>query len=229
MNLWPIVIVGLVGLMAGLFSLSWPFVQTLNPATPPGMLLRLVETIAGASDLSALITLYGEEGQEITARVYYLRTPALRLELISPQELEGEIYTLRKIEAGWLLVHWRPREKTGIESRLTVPEWEETLALIELNRLRQAIWLTQVNVTRAEDGALEVRGKFGPFRRVLVWLDPDTNLPTRLKVIGEETLDITIEELQLNQDLTLRDLLSLPEQPEVWIQTSGARATGSGV
>lgn len=219
---WTVAAVALVGLGAWLAVLGWPFLQTLAPESPPGQLLRVAEALSGAQDLVARVTVKGEGDEPVKVLVRYIATPAVRVDLLEPEALQGELYTLRPIVDGWLLVHYRPREEAGVEVLVDAPEW--LTGLFNVPRLRAGIQLGHIAVSSPASKVLDVRGPPGPFQRLVVHLGDDDLLVEQLVVYGMANgrevavLEAHIEELALDQGLEFRELLSLPQPARRWFR-----------
>lgn len=219
---WTVALVALVGLGAWLAVLGWPFVQTLAPESPPGQLLRVAETLSGAQDLVARVTLKGEGNEPVKLLVRYIAAPAIRVDLLEPEALQGELYTLRPIVDGWLLVHYRPREESGVEVLVDAPEW--LTELFNVPRLRAGIQLGHIAVSSPASKVLDVRGPPGPFQRLVLHLGDEDLLVERLVVYGVEdgqdvaVLEVHIDELALDEGLEFRELLSLPRPARRWFR-----------
>ncbi|MCR4392371.1 MAG: hypothetical protein NUV94_06295 [Candidatus Acetothermia bacterium] len=218
---WLILTVGILGALVGLTVMLWPLIEPLAPDRPAGKLLALLDTWAGVRDLSARVALRRSGEHELEVRLLYLSNWALRADLLAPEEVAGEIYALRPVPDGWLLVHYRPRIDLGIETRLTSANLEALLPTISLDQLRLAVRLGQVKVTAPEEGTLEVQGRLGAAHRVLLRLEETTGLPREIVLFsaqGDELLHISILELTINPGVELRDLLSLDPLPGQWLR-----------
>ncbi len=219
---WTVALVALIGLGAWIAVLGWPFLQTLAPESPPGQLLRVAEALSGAQDVVARVTLKGEGDEPVKVLVRYIAAPAVRVDVLEPEALRGELYTLRPIVDGWLLVHYRPREESGVEVLVDAPEW--LTGLFNVPRLRAGIQLGHIAVSSPESRVLDVRAPPGPFQRIVLQLGDDDLLVERLVVYSVEdgrevrVLEAHIEELSLDQGLEFRDLLSLPQPARRWFR-----------
>jgi len=119
-QLWPLI---LVGLLASLVVSSVPWLVTLDPSRPEGMLVQVLQTLQAARDLDAHIILTGPKGPAVALELRWLRGEnggALKISFLSPKELRGEAFTLRS----GLLAHWRPDPQgdEGVIVRLTLPQ-----------------------------------------------------------------------------------------------------------
>jgi len=119
-QLWPLI---LVGLLASLVASSVPWLVTLDPNRPEGMLVQVLQTLQAAHDLDAHIVLTGPEGPAVAFQLRWLRGEeggALKITLLAPKELRGEMFTLRR----GLLAHWRPDPQggEGVIVRLNLPQ-----------------------------------------------------------------------------------------------------------
>jgi len=198
--------------------------RTLNPDSPPARLLALLEALAAAEDMVAHVVLDGEEGAPIEAHLSYVDGPAARIDLVAPQTLHGEVYTLRAVMEGWLLVHFRPGESAGVEVRIQLPEWLDRL--LDLGRLRMGIRMGHIAVSSPQPGELEIGGPFGEISRAVLRIDPDE--PLALERIELYTLEggaerrmvaLDILEIDYNVGLEYREVLAFPEAPQRWIRT----------
>ncbi|MFO8034604.1 MAG: hypothetical protein R6U88_05520 [Candidatus Bipolaricaulota bacterium] len=221
-GIWTVVLVALVGLGAWLVALGWPFLQTLSPETPPGQLLQIAETLAGAEDLDARVTLEGQGDEGVEVRLRYIAHPAIRIDVLKPEELDGEVYTLREIVDGWMLVHYRPREGAGVEIPVEGADW--LTDLLDVGRLRAGLQLGRISVASPEVGVLDIRGPPGPYHRLVIEKAPEDEdvLLTKVDVYSlKEEREVRIArahilELELNQGIEFRELLSLPAPPRRW-------------
>ncbi len=216
--------VALVGLGAWLAVLGWPILQTLSPESPPGQLIQIAETLAAARDLEARVRLEGDGDEDVEVLLRYVDAPAIRLDLLAPEEMSGEVYTLREIDAGWLLVHYRPRQSAGVEIPMEGQEWLGNL--LDAGRLRAALQLGRISVTSPEPGVLDVQGPLGPFHRLVVQrpIEDEGLLFTRIDVYSLEegrevrTACVQVLELEFDKGIEFRELLSLPDSPGRWFR-----------
>lgn len=217
--------VALAGLGAWLVVLGWPFLQTLSPDSPPGQLLQIAERLAAANDLTARVELHSEEAENVEVLIRYVAAPALRIDILRPEEMAGEIYTLREIVDGWLLVHYRPREGTGVEIPLEGPDW--LVDLFDVGRLRAGLRLGRVSVSSPEPGLLDVRGPPGPFYRLMIQrpVEPEEDdLFTSVEIYSlEDEREVLVVrarllEVKLDHGTEFRELLLLPDPPRRWFR-----------
>jgi len=218
-------LVALVGLGGWLVTLGWPFLQTLSPDTPAGQLLEITDRLAGARDFDARVTLEsnGEEPVELRAR--FVQHPALRIDLLRPSELYGEVYTLRQGTGGWILVHYRPHadRAVGVTHPMAAPEWLDDV--LDARGLRVGVQLGRISVTSPETNVLEVEPLPGPFSRATIRRAPEEDvllsqidLYSVVEGQAQRVLRVHIDELELNQGIEFRELLSLPQWPYRWFE-----------
>jgi len=224
-GLWTILLVALVGLGGWLVTLGWPFLQTLSPETPAGQLLEITDRLAGAQDFDAQVVLESDQGEPVELRVRYVRHPALRIDLVSPSELAGEVYTLRRGGDGWIVVHYRPYadRAVGISHTMDAPEWLDEV--LDARGLRIGLQLGRITVSSPEPGVIEVQQVPGPFSRVTIHRPPEEDvLLSQLDLYSlddgqlRRALRIHVHSLELNQGTEFRDLLSLPQWPYRWFE-----------
>ncbi|MCS7239821.1 MAG: hypothetical protein NZ651_01010 [Candidatus Bipolaricaulota bacterium] len=211
---WGIILVLLgAGLLLGALLLG-PY---LFPDENEQALQRLVEVTqawAGVQDLQATLTLTKPGEPTLRLEVRYLPGLALRLEILEPAGLRGEVYALRPVPEGWLLVHFRPSLSLGLEARFpkeALPELLGGFGAISLDRIRVS-WLAQ-NIAR-------ITGLAGAFPTVEIELSENFRLPQRIRAVNPQgqTVEVKVEEVAVNTGLELRELLILEPFPSRWIR-----------
>ncbi len=222
--LWILGAIAAVALAAWLVVMGWPLLRTLNPDSPPAQLLALVDGLAAAEDLVAHVVLDGGEGTPVEAFVRYVAGPAARIDLVTPEVLQGEVYTLREVTEGWLLVHYRPGEATGVESRMQMPRWLDQLR--DLGRIRMGIRLGHIAVASPRAGELVVEGPLGDISRAVLRTTPDDPLKikrielyTLVEGVERQMMALDVLEIAYNVGLEYREVLAFPESPRRWIRS----------
>lgn len=217
MELWPVIVVVVVGSLVGLWQWDWPFLPGTDEGAIPALMVQMGEALAGVEDLGCLVRFWSFQGgadlcgasvpaggAEVEVRLTYLHTleeEALRVEFLAPEPLVGETYTLR----GQVLVHFRPGE--GIAIVHTSPQGD-TASPSTLSDLFSTLELGKITTPKPQ--VLEVGGNLGPFQRVLIHVDPDTNFPSRVNLCGEGEVIVEISDLHLNEGQEYRDILAPP-------------------
>lgn len=221
MDWWPLILVAMVGVIVGGAVILWPY---LDPQSPIRSLWRLEDMLrdwGAIRDLRAEAVVSRSAEPPLKAAVLYLRGAAVRLELREPEELSGEVYILRPVPEGWLLVHYRPRSALGIEIRWTPEELEKLLSTLGLSSLQgldlQDLERGRIKVSWIEERSFRLEG---PAQTVEVELQPETNLPTRAILTDRQgqRLEIQVDALATNTGLELREILSLNPLPTRWIR-----------
>jgi hypothetical protein len=223
-----IVVVAIVGGLAALAALAWPWLDPLSPARATERLIAVFGTWTGVRDFTAQVAVRGGEGETL-AQVQFLAPGNLRVDVLAPAGLAGEVFALRPVAEGWLFVHHRPRLGLGIETRIPASDLERSLNLPTLAQVVEAIRGGQrVTYTPASpDHALpsdefDVRGLPGQFSRIVLRVDPTTSLPRDVRLYteptGEAALTIEVRSLSVNTGLELRDLFRLEPHPDRWLR-----------
>lgn len=210
MNWWSVLLLlALVGIGVGLFG---PY---LLPSEDQRALQRLNEVLqiwAGVQDLEARLTIRRPGEPALKIRLLYLSGLALRLEIEEPEGLAGEVYALRTISEGLLLVHYRPKLALGLEARF--PSEELAALIFEGNPS------STIKVSWPKEDVLRLRGLSAPFSQADLYLAGEFQLPHRIVATSPDGVitELEVEELQVNRGLELRDLLLLEPLPTRWIQ-----------
>jgi hypothetical protein len=227
---WPAI---LVALLAGLVASSIPFLMTFDPNRPEGKLALLASELGALRDLTATARLTWEgTGEELVVRAAWLAPErALRVEVLAPRELAGQVFTYQ----GGQINHFLP-------ARDDIPAGVVILSVGDIlegegvgpfspQELITAIRLGTLKV-REERGEgediLEVSGRFPglPLLRGLVLSFSQAQGPLSLGDLAGVTislggrtprvLKITLDEVRINQGITLHEIRSFP-QPYQWI------------
>lgn len=218
MNLWPVVVVLLVGITLGVLVWAWPW---LDPASP----LRVAERITAAAnawaavrDARALVRLQRGGESPIDATIFYLAPTSVRLEVQSPSALQGHMYAFRTVPEEQLLIHHRPDMNLAIELRF--PPNTFSLEVPSPGEVQAALRQGRLSLARLDQDTFAVRGFPPGTAETVLQLDPTTNLPTRI-VVRENwevpPLEVRIVELRTNLGLELRDLFTLDPLPDRWL------------
>ncbi|MFH1610088.1 MAG: hypothetical protein ABID40_05635, partial [Candidatus Bipolaricaulota bacterium] len=188
MDSWPVMVgVLLLGGLVALAALVWPWLDPLSPARATEKLLAVLSTWNGVRDFAAQVAVRGAEGETL-ARILFLTPGNLRIDVLAPEGLAGEVFALRPVSEGWLFVHYRPWIDLGIEARILASELESSLNLPTMAQTLEGIRRGQVRVSYVPaptDNAFgaspgdefDVRGLPGQFPRIVLRVDPATSLP----------------------------------------------------
>lgn len=211
---WGIVLILVgAGLLLGALFLG-PY---LFPNEDQQALQRLVEITrvwAGVQDLRAELIVAKPGEPTLHLEVLYLSELAVRLEIVEPPELKGEVYALRPLPEGWLLVHFRPNLSLGLEARFGGN------ALSELLGGFGALSLDKIRVAWPEENVARITGLTGAFSTVEIEFGPDFSLPKRILATDRQgqTIEVRMEKATVNSGLELRELLILEPFPSRWIR-----------
>lgn len=231
MNALLVLGVVLLGLAVALGPAALSWLDPLSPARAAGRFLAVVSSWNGVRDFRAELVVRGG-GQEIQLNVLFLAPASVRIEVLSPPALGGEVFALRPLPGGtWLFVHHRPNLEVGVEARLSPEELGLPLFLPAAGELRDGLRQGRIGVAYAPGGAegdrFDLRGLPGPFPRVELAVDPATLLPWRVRLYrdpgGSQALEIEVaiknksRQLQVNTGLELRDLFQLSSPPRRWL------------
>ncbi len=212
MNWWVFLLALGAGLILGFFAL-WPFFQPDPDLLARQRLLEVIRAWEGIRDLRAEIGVLRPGEPRLNFSLLYLAGLALRLEIQEPEELRGEVYALRAVPEGWLLVHFRPNLGLGLEARFSNQALTAVLAGFEGFSLEKA------KIRWPEEDVVRLEGLSGAFAEVELRLDPNTRLPAqiRLKDRAGNPLELAWEKVEVNVGLELRELLLLDPFPTRWI------------
>jgi hypothetical protein len=177
---------------------------------------RLNEVIRaweGIRDLQAEVILLRPGEPALHVQLLYLAGLAVRLEIKEPEELAGEVYALRAVPEGWLLVHSRPKLSLGLEARFPEDALGKVLGELGFPSLGKS------KVTWPKENAFQITGLAGPFTTVEVEIGENFSLPNRIVILGDngQRIEIQVHNAQVNKGLELRDLLLLEPLPTRWI------------
>lgn len=232
MGVWPLLLVALFAGIVGLLELDWA--QFL--ADPAREALReLWAEVGGWRDLEARVRIWGMGAEPVRMRIQAIpEEGALRLELLGPEALAGEIYTYRR----GMLVHYRPDgggvrivHVLGDEVRLpgfelrpgdleaTLEGPEPIGAGLEVGS--PPLGLPGIAGTAAPGPwpslppapdllRLKVTGLPEPVDEVVVWLDGRKRIRGGTVVLGSIRVTVLVEEVRHNLGLDLLGLLRLP-------------------
>lgn len=211
MNWWTVLLVLILALAGAAFL--WPRIVPDENQRAQELLNEAIRTWAGLRDIQAEIVLLKPGEPALRLQVLYLAGLAVRLEVKEPEELAGEVYALRAVPEGWLLVHSRPKLALGLEARFP----ETALGRI-LEEFGNPSW-EKLKVRSPKENTLEISGLTGAFTAMEIELGETFLLPNRVVIItnGEERLEIKVQNLEVNKGLELRDLLLLDPLPTRWI------------
>ncbi len=200
------------GLALGVALLGPYFVPDENQQARQRLEERL-QAWTGIQDLQAEMEVLRAGEPALRLKVLALVGLAVRLEIHAPQELAGEVYALRAVPQGWLLVHFRPALSLGLEARF--PE----NALVQLLGGLGTADLRKVQVSWPEENVVLLSGLSGPFPNVEIHFGLAFALPERVVATDAhgQRVEVWFGELQINQGLELRELLLLDPLPNRWI------------
>ncbi len=211
MNWWTVLLVLTLALVGAAFL--WPRIIPDENQRALERLNEAIRTWAGLRDIQADLVLLRPGEPALRLGVLYLGGLAVRLEIKEPAELAGEVYALRAVPEGWLLVHSRPKLSLGLEARFP----EAALGKI-LGELGNPSW-EKLKVSAPKENTLKIVGLSGPFTAVELELSENFSLPNRIVILTNdgERLEVQVQNLQVNRGLELRDLLLLDPLPTRWI------------
>ncbi|KUK26143.1 MAG: hypothetical protein XD60_1705 [Acetothermia bacterium 64_32] len=152
----------LVGLLAGLVMSSVPWLATLDPSRPEGMLVRVLQALEAARDLEAHVVLTGEEGAAVEFQLWWLKGGnggAVKVSFLAPEELKGQVYTFRE----GLLAHWRPQGDEGVIVRLSLPQEGGSFSLTDFD-LREIVTGIRLGTVRISSQRVRLGDGWEAFR-----------------------------------------------------------------
>ncbi len=220
------------GVVALATLLVWPWLDPLSPARATEKLLAVLGAWNGVRDFEAQVAVRGGNGETL-ARVLFLAPGNLRIDVLAPEGLAGEVFALRPVVEGWLFVHYRPRIDLGIEARIPAGKLENSLGLPTMAQVLEGIRRGRVRVSyvpaptdvafgEAASDEFDVRGLPGGFPRIVLRVNPATGLPQEVHLYadpaGGPTLEIEARNVTVNAGLELRDLFRLEPPPGHWLR-----------
>jgi hypothetical protein len=212
-NGWTLLLLLLAGLALGLLVLAPHFRTDENQRALQKLNEVLTTWATAVQDLRAEVRVTRPDEPTLHATVLYLAGLAVRVELKEPKELAGEVYALRAVPEGWLLVHFRPGLLLGLEARFS-PE--------TLGKLLGAWGETpkRMKVTWPAVDTVRLSGLSGPFPTVEIQLGEPFSLPKRIFLWDERghRTEMVMDNLIVNGGLELRELLLLDPFPTRWIR-----------
>jgi hypothetical protein len=212
-NGWLLLLLVGAGLILGIFALG-PYLQPNPELQARQRFLEVMRTWEGIRDLRAEIGVLRPGEPRLNFSLLYLAGLALRLEIQEPEELRGEVYALRAIPEGWLLVHFRPKLGLGLEAHF--PDQALTWVLSDF----EGFSMEKAKITWPEENVVRFEGLSGAFAEAELRLDPETKLPVKilLKDRAGNPLELSVEKAEVNVGLELRELLLLDPFPTRWIR-----------
>ena len=226
-NAWVVVAVLLLGGALALAPIVWSWFDPTSPARAVERLVAVLGTWGGIRDFVAEVAVRGDEG-EVLGTLLFLTPAYVRLNLVAPRTLAGEVFSLRPVGEEWLFVHYRPSVDIGIEARIAAQVLEASLDLPTpaqvWDRLRRGA--IRVAYTPASPGngpqdggedQFDIMGVSGAFPRVVLHVDRSTHLPTLVQLFsdpaGRPVLEVEVRELSVNTGLELREVFRLERAP----------------
>lgn len=212
-NWWGPLILLALGLALGAAILG-PFLLPDENQQARQRLEERLQAWAGIRDLQGSVEISRAGEPPLRLRILWLVGLAIRLEIQEPKELAGEVYALRAVQEGWLLVHFRPALSLGLEARF--PE----AALAQLLGNLGAVDLGKLRIRWFGENIVQVSGLAQPFPTAEIHFGPETALPQRVLATDAngQVWELRFSEPQINVGLELRDLLTLDPLPTRWIQ-----------
>lgn len=235
MNAW---LVGAIVLLAGVLALAPVVASWLDPSSPARAAERLLAVLnawGGIRDFVAQVAVRGAEGETL-GRLLFLAPDNLRLDIVAPATLAGESFALRRVAEGWRFVHYRPALGVGIEAQIRDKELADLLALPSLAQLGDSLRWNRIHVTyvpaatdsatRPARDAFDITGVPGTFERIVLHVEPTTQLPQEVILYrdptGPPSLEVEVRNLEVNTRLELRDVFLLDPPPSRWISAPDA-------
>ncbi len=210
---WGTVLLLLAAVLVGAAFL-WPYLIPDENQRALQRLTEVLQTWNGVRDLQAEVIVLRPGEPALRLGLLYLAGLAVRLEIKEPEELQGEVYALRAVPEGWLLVHFRPGLSLGLEARFPAESLGRILNefVVPSPKRVQASW--------PREDVLRLIGPFGPFAAAEIVLGQNFLLPQRvlLSEADGETMEVQVQNLRVNAGLELRDLLLLDPLPTRWIR-----------
>ncbi len=234
MNLWLVAAVVLLGAAVALAPVVWSWFDPLSPARAAERFLAVLSSWNGIRDFDAQEVILRSPEGELRVRIAFLAPASFRLEVRSPSSMEGEVFTLRPVGEEWLFVHHRPNLGLGIEDRIRSADLEAALPTLE--QVRDGLRSGRIRVTYlpaspeapARGDEFDLQGLPGPFPRLVLEVDPVSQIPWKVQLYSDPTRPPSLEieavvkdeegqKLFLNTGLELREVLKLDSQPERWL------------
>lgn len=192
----------------------WPYLIPDENQRALQRLNEVLQTWNGVRDLQAEVSVLKPGEPALRLTLLYLAGLAVRLEVNEPEELRGEVYALRAVPEGWLLVHFRPTLSLGLEARFPAEALGQILTEFAL------LSPTKIRASWPKEDVLWITGSLGPFAAAELELGEIFSLPQRILLSEAEggTLEVKVQDLRVNEGLGLRDLLLFDPLPTRWIR-----------
>lgn len=210
---WGTILLVLAAVLVGAVFL-WPSLFPDENQRALQRLNELIQTWNAIRDLQGELTILRPGEPVLKLNVLFLAGLAVRLEITEPEELRGEVFALRAVPEGWLLVHSRPALSLGLEARFPTDFLSQMLA--ELGGASPE----KLRFSWPKEEVLRISGLSGPFTAVEIEVGENFRLPQKILAFGAsgQTLEVQMEGVRVNEGLELRDLLFLDPLPTRWIR-----------
>lgn len=210
---WGTILLVLAAVLVGAAFL-WPSLFPDENQRALQRLNELIQTWNAIRDLQGELTILRPGEPVLKLNVLFLAGLAVRLEITEPEELRGEVFALRAVPEGWLLVHSRPSLLLGLEARFPTDFLSQMLA--ELGGASPE----KLRFSWPKEEVLRITGLSGPFTAVEIEVGENFRLPQKILAFeaSGQTLEVQVEGVRVNEGLELRDLLFLDPLPTRWIR-----------
>lgn len=210
---WGTILLVLAAVLVGAAFL-WPSLFPDENQRALQRLNELIQTWNAIRDLQGELTILRPGEPVLKLNVLFLTGLAVRLEITEPEELRGEVFALRAVPEGWLLVHSRPALSLGLEARFPTDFLSQILA--ELDGASPE----KLRFSWPKEEVLRISGLSGPFTAVEIEVGENFRLPQKILAFEASgpTLEVQMEGVRVNEGLELRDLLFLDPLPTRWIR-----------
>lgn len=210
---WGTILLVLAAVLVGAAFL-WPSLFPDENQRALQRLNELIQTWNAIRDLQGELTILRPGEPVLKLNVLFLAGLAVRLEITEPEELRGEVFALRAVPEGWLLVHSRPSLSLGLEARFPTDFLSQML--VELGGASPE----KLRFSWPKEEVLRITGLSGPFTAVEIETGENFRLPQKILAFeaSGQTLEVQIQGVRVNEGLELRDLLFLDPLPTRWIR-----------
>lgn len=231
MNAWLVVAVLILGGALALAPVVWSWLDPASPARSVEKLLLVLNAWSGIRDGVAQVAVRGTGG-EVLARVLYLSPAHLRVDVLAPGTLAGEMFALRPVGEEWLFLHHRPHEGFAIEARISAETMADALEFPTLSQVWESLRRGRLNVSyvpaptnnaprSASMDQFDIQGLPGRYPRIVLRVDPATQLPREVALYADPksppAVEIEVRHLDVNTGLELREVFRLDPPPDRWL------------